>query len=71
MNSVQRDDSILLDTEKSALIIAKLWGRRFREYNTVMKVEDGYVVTNKFDPNCNDKITPLTPGFRNRAGRSS
>lgn len=41
------------------------------EYNTIEKYGDGYVVTNKFDPGCNDKITPVTPGFVNYLGRSS
>ena len=35
------------------------------EYNTIEKYGDGYVVTNRFDPRCNDQITPLTPGFTN------
>ena len=33
------------------------------EYNTIEKYGDGYVVTNRFDPRCNDQLTPLTPGY--------
>lgn len=66
-----RYDSLLLTDKKSADEIDRLWCEREKEYNTIMKVEGGYVVTNKFDPNCNDKITPVTPGFINHVGRSS
>lgn len=69
MNS--RYDSKLLTEHKHALEIAELWSNREKEYNTIMKVAGGYVVTNKFDPRCNDKITPVTPGFVNHVGRSS
>lgn len=61
---VSRYDSLKHDTLKKAELVE----RRYRliaphEYNTVMPFEGGYVVTNKFDPRCNDKVTPLTPGY--------
>lgn len=58
-----RIDSILYPDKEDALVLAELWSINYKEYNTAMKVENGYVVTNKFDPRCNDKVTPLTPGY--------
>lgn len=35
------------------------WG----DYNTAIKVGNKWVVTNKYDPRCNDKTSPVTPGY--------
>lgn len=68
---IYRYDSGLYTNKEIALKLDKLWSNREKEYNTTMKVEGGYVVTNKFDPRCNDKVTPVIPDFTNREGRSS
>lgn len=62
-----RYDSSVITSKESADELDRLWCTREKEYNTVMKVSGGYVVTNKFDPQCNDKITPVTPGFVNHS----
>jgi hypothetical protein len=33
------------------------------DYNTAIKVDNKWVITNKYDPYCSDKITPITPGL--------
>jgi hypothetical protein len=33
------------------------------DYNTAIKVDSKWVITNKYDPYCSDKITPITPGL--------
>jgi hypothetical protein len=35
------------------------WG----DYNTAIKVGNEWAVTNKYDPRCNDKTSPVTPGY--------
>lgn len=62
---IQRYDSYLYGTIEEA----KAKEEEFKsivtvpEYNTIEKCGDGYVVTNRFDPRCNDQVTPLTPGY--------
>lgn len=60
-----RYDSELYDNKEDALELDKMWCKK-GEYNT----GDGYVVTNKFDPACNDKTTPVTPCFISYQGRT-
>jgi hypothetical protein len=35
------------------------WG----DYNTAIKVGNEWVVTNKYDPRCNDKTSPVKAGY--------
>jgi|LakMenEpi03Aug12_release.lakeMendotaPanAssembly.Ray.scaffolds.fasta_scaffold217163_3 hypothetical protein len=34
------------------------------DYNTAIKTDIGWVVTNKFDPRCVDKVSPVKAGYR-------
>jgi hypothetical protein len=34
------------------------------DYNTAIKVGNAWVVTNKYDPRCNDKISPVRAGYQ-------
>jgi hypothetical protein len=34
------------------------------DYNTAIKTPEGWVVTNKFDPRCVDKVSPVKAGYR-------
>lgn len=66
-----RQDSCVFKNKEEALETEQWWSAVEKEYNTVINYDNGYVVTNKFDPQCNDKITPVTPNFINSIGRSS
>lgn len=62
---IQRYDSCLCATIEEAIAIEE----EFKiivtkpEYNTIEKCGNGYVVTNRLDPRCNDQVTPVTPGY--------
>ena len=60
---ILRHDTIKISSEYEADNVANSGTKRYRQYKTAVKVGDKWVVTNKYDPRCDDKTTPVTPGY--------
>jgi len=50
-----RFDSVYYDSFEEATLRANHFTKGFKEYNTAVRDSFGWHVTNRFDPNCDDK----------------
>ena len=56
--------SIFHSLEEANHFIREVHSFHYFDYNTAIKTDIGWVVTNKFDPRCVDKVSPVKAGYK-------
>ncbi len=59
---ISRWDTDTMSDDSECKSVSDRFSKSYKEYNTVIKVKDGYIATNKYDPRVKiDKFSQVNP----------